>query len=177
MYIQAVSLFFQYVFDPGMYQARLNVLASVCVCMFVQPPSVANTDRLTSAYFGCFHCPGVSIIKRRRMYAVEDEREVVMFVIRHPDVAPTPHGPQSRAHDAIAARDNTGWGCYLTARQRSSSPCLLPQLLGCGCGCCRHGHSSCARPPAPCRWGNLDCHRFACHCRHRGPWSARLTRK
>lgn len=95
MYIQAVSLFFQYAFDPGMYQARLNVLASVCVCvcMLVQPPSVANTDRLTSAYFGCFHCPGVSIIKRRRMYAVEDEREVVMFVIRHPDVAPTPHGP------------------------------------------------------------------------------------
>lgn len=63
---------FQYVFDPGIYQGRLNVLPSMCVC--VQPRSVGDTDRLTPASFGCFHCPGVSIIKRRRMYAVEDER-------------------------------------------------------------------------------------------------------
>lgn len=89
------SRLFQYVFDPGIYQARLNVPSSecVCVCVCAKPTSVAGTGRLTPASFGCFHCPGVSIIKRRRMYAVEDEREVVMFVIRHPDIAPTPHGP------------------------------------------------------------------------------------
>lgn len=80
---------FQHVFNSGTYQARLSMLASVGV----QPPPVAYTNRLTPCHLWMSPLPGVSIIKRRRMYAVEDERRVVTFVIRHPDIAPTLHGP------------------------------------------------------------------------------------
>lgn len=67
---------------------RLSMLASVGV----QPTPVAFTNRLSPATFGCLHRPGYPSLKRHRMYAVEDEKEVVRFVIRHPDIAPTLHG-------------------------------------------------------------------------------------